>query len=107
MEGIRNSEPPMSQTAIQDVVERLRQAVEVEQTPDGLLLDAFVRARSETAFAELVRRHGPMVWGVCRRVLRHEADAEDAFQATFLAFVRRAGSIARGEAVAGWLYRVA
>src|SRR5439155_8436824 len=55
----------------------------------------------------LVWRHGPMVLSVCRRVLRHEQDAEDAFQATFLTFVRRARSIAKRQAVASWLYKVA
>jgi RNA polymerase sigma factor (sigma-70 family) len=107
MDGIRNPEPPMSQTAIQDVVERLRQAVEVEQTPDGLLLDAFVRARSEAAFAELVRRHGPMVWGVCWRLLSSRQDAEDCYQATFLVLVRKARSVWPRSRVGAWLHGVA
>ena len=63
MNGIRNTETLMAQTSIQHVVDRLRESVEVEQTLDGGLLDAFVGERSETAFAELVRRHGPMVYG--------------------------------------------
>jgi RNA polymerase sigma factor (sigma-70 family) len=74
---------------------------------DAELLLRFVRQRDETAFELLVWRHGPMVLGVCRRVLRDAHGAEDAFQATFLALVRKAGSIARGGAVAPWLYRVA
>jgi RNA polymerase sigma factor (sigma-70 family) len=73
---------------------------------DGQLLERFCRQRDEGAFEALVRRHGPMVLGVCRRVLRREHDAEDAFQATFLALVRKAASIGRRESVGAWLYKV-
>ena len=64
-----------------------------EGTPDAELVARFARTKDEAAFAELVRRHGPMVWSVCRHLLPDEADAEDAFQATFLALVRSAGRI--------------
>src|SRR5262249_51972641 len=67
----------------------------------------YIRRRDEAAIAALVGRHGPMVWGVCRRVLRHHHDAEDAFQATFLVLVRKAASITPREMVANWLYGVA
>src|SRR5579872_7500273 len=74
---------------------------------DGQLLEAFVARREEAAFEALVRRHGPMVLGVCRRALRNEHDAEDAFQATFLVLVRKAPSIRPRDLVGHWLYGVA
>jgi RNA polymerase sigma-70 factor (ECF subfamily) len=83
-----------------------RRVVTAECT-DGELLERFAAAGEEAAFAELVRRHGPMVLGVCRRILSAEHDAEDAFQATFLVLARRARAIHKGEAVGSWLYGVA
>jgi RNA polymerase sigma factor (sigma-70 family) len=74
---------------------------------DGELLECFITRRDEAAFEALLHRHGPMVLGVCRRVLRNEADAEDAFQATFLVLVRKAASIQSREMVGNWLYGVA
>jgi RNA polymerase sigma factor (sigma-70 family) len=76
-------------------------------TSDRALLQDFVRARDEAAFTALVRRHGPMVMAVCRRILGQHADAEDAFQAVFLLLARKAGQISRPELVANWLYGVA
>ncbi len=76
-------------------------------SPDAQLLERFVNHRDEAAFEILVRRHGAMVLGVCRRVLRHAQDAEDAFQATFLVLVHKARSIGQHQAVGSWLYRVA
>jgi RNA polymerase sigma factor (sigma-70 family) len=74
---------------------------------DRELLDRFLRQQDETAFAALVQRHGPMVLGLCRSILDHEQDAEDAFQATFLILVRRAGTIANPDLLGCWLYGVA
>ncbi|HEY7313887.1 MAG TPA: sigma-70 family RNA polymerase sigma factor [Gemmataceae bacterium] len=81
--------------------------VETEELPDAQLLNRFLTGRDETAFEALVRRHGPMVLGVCRRVLKNADDAEDAFQATFLVLVRKAASITKRETVGGFLYGVA
>jgi RNA polymerase sigma factor (sigma-70 family) len=74
---------------------------------DGQLLARFVTARDEASFTALVRRHGPMVLGVCRRVLHDFHDAEDAFQATFLILARKAGSVVKRESLGCWLYQVA
>jgi RNA polymerase sigma factor (sigma-70 family) len=74
---------------------------------DDELLERFVRRRDEEAFAALVQRHGPMVQGVCRRLLKDAHDAEDACQAAFLVLARRAGSIRKRESVGSWLYGVA
>jgi RNA polymerase sigma factor (sigma-70 family) len=77
---------------------------------DAQLLGRFAEARdstAESAFRELINRHGSMVMGVCRQILRHPHDADDAFQATFLVLVRKARSIRVGESLAPWLYSVA
>ncbi|MBA4066570.1 MAG: hypothetical protein C0501_23270 [Isosphaera sp.] len=78
-----------------------------ESMSDGDLLTRFVELRDEVAWDALVRRHGPMVWGVCRRVLGHTQDAEDAFQTTFIVLVRRAASVHPRGGVGNWLYGVA
>jgi RNA polymerase sigma factor (sigma-70 family) len=91
------------------VLQRLRKIVAPtpgEVTSDARLLSAYVGGQPE-AFEELMRRHGGMVWGVCRRVLGNAADADDAFQAVFMVLARKAGSLARREQLAGWLYGVA
>jgi hypothetical protein len=74
---------------------------------DGPLLERFVVHHDETAFEALLARHGPMVLGVCRRVLGDPSDIEDAFQATFLVLVRKAGSLRERELLGSWLYGVA
>ena len=74
---------------------------------DGQLVDRFARARDEAAFAALLRRHGPMVLAVCRRVLVRYQDAEDAFQATFLLLACKAASIRKQGSVGSWLHGVA
>lgn len=74
---------------------------------DGELLMQFVRHRYEAAFAEIVSRHGGMVWVVCREVLGHHQDVEDAFQATFLALAQRADRIRNCDSAAACLYKVA
>src|SRR5262249_15410779 len=72
---------------------------------DAQLLDQFVVRRDPSAFAELLQRHGSLVWGTCRRVLHNATDADDAFQATFLVLARKAQLVRTS--VAGWLCRVA
>ena len=91
------------------LIRRLRRVAEqaADGAPDASLLERFVVGRDEAAFELLLWRHGPMVLGLCRRMLRCEQDAEDAFQAAFLLLARKAASVRRGEAVAGWLYRTA
>ncbi|MFL5342776.1 MAG: sigma-70 family RNA polymerase sigma factor [Gemmataceae bacterium] len=96
----------MTASPISTVAEHLRRLARPAEPADGELLTAFVRRRDESALAALVERHGPMVWGVCRRLLPHH-DAEDAFQATFLVLVRKAAAIRDRTALANWLYGVA
>jgi RNA polymerase sigma factor (sigma-70 family) len=93
--------------ALLSQIQRLAETQMPDESPDRELLERFRGRRDEAAFAALVRRHSPMVWGVCRRVLGDRHDAEDAFQATFLVLVRKAASIASPGLLANWLYRVA
>jgi RNA polymerase sigma factor (sigma-70 family) len=80
---------------------------EAARLSDGQLLECYVRGREDAIFDAIVRRHGPMVMGICRRILRNRHDAEDAFQATFLVLVRKAASIASRQLLGNWLYGVA
>ena len=77
------------------------------EAPDAELVERFTRHGEEAAFAGLLRRHGPMVLRVCRGVLGDGPDAEDAFQQTFVLLARKAGTLARPEAVAAWLHGTA
>jgi RNA polymerase sigma factor (sigma-70 family) len=88
----------------------IRQIAPPSQTAgqtDGQLLERFLADRDEAAFAALLQRHGPLVLAVCRRILSHRQDSEDAFQATFLVLVRKARSIAKRGSLGCWLYGVA
>ncbi len=100
----------MNDGGVDSVAQGLRTLFEVGSVgglPDGQLLDRFVARREEAVFEAIVRRHGPMVWGVCRRVLRDHHDAEDATQATFLVLARKAASVKDRERLGNWLYGVA
>jgi RNA polymerase sigma factor (sigma-70 family) len=100
----------MSNAHLSRAIQSIRSAAfprEEAGRSDGQLLESYIRSGEEVAFASLVHRHGPMVWGVCRRILPGHQDAEDAFQATFLVLVRKAASIVPRDMVANWLYGVA
>jgi len=95
---------------LRKVVRQLRGVLARQYTADltdADLWERYVRERDEAAFETLVRRHGPMVMGVCRRTLHNEQAAEDAFQATFLVLVRRAASLQSPSTIANWLHGVA
>src|SRR5580700_3824393 len=98
----------MPTSSMNSVIQNLRRAVlrDGAGLGDGELLGCFIERHDEAALAALMNRHGPMVWGVCRRLLSHH-DAEDAFQATFLVLVRKAASVMPRAMVGNWLYGVA
>src|ERR1700758_3244837 len=100
----------MATGLLKTVFRHLRKAAlsqEGEGVSDEQLLKRFLEGRDEAAFEVLVRRHGPMVLGVCRRVLGNAHDAEDAFQATFLVLVHKASSVRPRELLGNWLFGVA
>jgi RNA polymerase sigma factor (sigma-70 family) len=99
----------MATTQLATVLRHIRKVAggAAPERTDRQLLDEFAQRRDEEAFATLVARHGAMVLWVCRRVLGHEQDAEDAFQATFLALAAGAAKIRQREALSGWLHQVA
>jgi RNA polymerase sigma factor (sigma-70 family) len=92
------------------ILRQIANLVDVEATrelTDTQLLQRFVEHGEQTAFAALMQRHGGLVWGVCQHLLRHQHDAEDAFQATFLVLARRAEAIRKSQALASFLHGVA
>src|SRR5947209_2490846 len=100
----------MVNAPIEVVLRQVRQLAASEGlagATDGQLLERFTAQQEEAAFAALLHRHGPMVLGVARRVLRQHQDAEDVLQATFLVLARKAGSIRKRESVGSWLHGVA
>src|SRR5207253_1559370 len=113
--NIEGARPPyqgndMATRPMSQVIQHLRRAVLLRDgagLTDGQLLEDYISRGNQAALAALVRRHGPLVWSVCRRVLGSYHDAEDAFQATFLILVRKATSLASRELLAHWLYAVA
>ena len=88
-------------------IRQLASAKSAGHLTDAQLLERFLTDQDEGTIATLLHRHGPMVWRVCQRVLRHRHDAEDVFQATFLTLVRKAAAIRKHESLASWLHGVA
>jgi RNA polymerase sigma factor (sigma-70 family) len=100
----------MAAVLLSQLLRRLRGVLAARETAaltDADLWESYVREQDEIALETLVRRHGPMVLGVCLRILRHEQDAEDAFQATFLVLIRKAASLRSPRSLANWLHGVA
>jgi RNA polymerase sigma factor (sigma-70 family) len=103
-------ESSMPDSVLTEFLHRLRWSLRPRggaEATDADLLRRFLESREEEAFATLVHRHGPMVLNVCRRLVQNSADADDAFQATFLVLVRRAASIRKPQLLGNWLYGVA
>ena len=99
----------MPRQSLQTLVQHLHKLVRPPEggPADGELLARFVRCKDPVAFAALIERHGLMVRGVCRRLLRQESDVDDAFQATFLVLLRKAYTIRKTQSLGSWLYGVA
>src|SRR5262245_50441417 len=110
MEELASGARPMANQQLPEFLDRLRETAlrqDGAALTDGELLDRFIARREEAAFEALLRRHAPMVLGVCRRILRNEADAEDAFQATFLVLAVKAARVRPRALVGNWLHGVA
>ncbi|MGH7226160.1 MAG: RNA polymerase sigma factor, partial [Gemmataceae bacterium] len=100
----------MADRSLKNYLGRLKSMLAAPTTgewSDCQLLERYAHQRDEAAFASLVRRHGSLVLGVGRRILQHDQDAEDVFQATFIMLARKAASPGWQKSIAGWLYRVA
>src|SRR5262245_3405495 len=97
----------MTSAPLTTALRRLRIALDTTEAPDAQLVRVFAERQEEAAFLALLKRHGPMVLGVCQRLLRHEQDAEDVFQATFLLLAKKADSIRKQASVGAWLHGVA
>ncbi len=94
----------MTQSSLRSVLtfaRRMAGGTESNLVSDSELLAQFTKINDQRSFAMLIERHGPMVWGSCRRVLDSMVDVEDCFQATFLVLARKAGSLKRGDSLAG------
>ncbi len=98
---------PARHSTVLQQVRTLSALARVESQSDAELLHDFLNNHNQDAFAALVRRHGPMVLSVCRRILRHQQDTEDAFQATFLALARKARTVRNRGSLAAWLHGTA
>src|SRR5262249_22675931 len=106
----RLREPDMAANGPNAVLEHVRHLVNAEETrdlSDGQLLHLYSSQHNHEAFTVLLRRHERLVWNVCRCALRHDQDAEDAFQATFVVLARKAASICKRDSLASWLHGVA
>ena len=100
----------MASTAACPILHWIRRVAEdhrLKELPDGELLQRLTNGGDEAAFGVLLRRHGSMVFEVCRNILGNEQDAEDAFQTTFLVLAQKAGAIWKKSSIGSWLYGVA
>ena len=100
----------MIATRVNQVIRHIHQVLAADflvGLKDGQLLERYLEQDDQRAFAQLVRRHGPMVLSVGRRVLGNGHDADDVFQASFLVLARKAASLCQEESVAGWLFTIA
>ena len=100
----------MATTQLNAVLQHVRETTanrKVDDSSDSQLLAEFAAQETEAAFAAILKRHGAMVLRVCRRVLQHEQDAEDAFQATFLVLARKAATLHVDGSLSSWLFGVA
>src|SRR6266849_7620692 len=109
MKGMKLSRRPdnMLNGQVGQLARRPAPTAAMEEQTDAHLLKRFASHHDQEAFGVLVKRHGPMVLAVCRRVLQDSHAADDAFQATFMVLVRKAATIARPELLGNWLYGVA